>query len=443
MRAPFLISLGIAFGVVGIFLFQQFFNIRTIAQNVEEYIPNTLRQKIVPSETFKNFLEEKITGLQNSGQMFILADLTSMQLDVYKDNVSLLSVPIKAKGREGSWWETPAGLYSVKTKEKNHFSSIGEVYMPWSMQFQGNFFVHGIPYYPGGKEVSTNYSGGCIRLENDDAKKVFDLIERGAPLVVYENATSTLNSEKSYTFGPSTLTAENFLVADLTDGFTFASHGPDTDIPASVASNLLVAIVAAEYMDIERKITIDPSDLVTTVRPRLAAGKKYAVHDYLYLLLQESSQEASHVLARALGTSRTVDVITAKAEAIGMEKTKFTQASMFQSENRTTPSDLYQLLRYMYFNRKFLLTISADTAETRIYGAPAFSDIENLSLFKGDPQFVGGVVGDSVNGHTGLFVFEIPFGETVRPVGIILDGSKNVEADVQAIRSFVATSFRK
>ena len=52
-------------------------------------------------------------------------------------------------------------------------------------------------------------------------------------------------------------------------------------------------------------------------------------------------------------------------------------------------------------------------------------------------------MGDSVNGHTGLFVFEIPFGETVRPIGIILDGSKNVEADVQAIRSFVATSFRK
>lgn len=443
MRAPFLISLGVAFGVVGIFLFQQFFNIRTIAQNVGEYLPNTLQQKIVPNETSKNFLEEEIVRLQNSGQMFILANLTSMQLDVYKDNASLLSVPIRAKGREGSWWETPAGLYSIKTKEKNHLSSIGNVYMPWSMQFQGNFFIHGLPYYPSGKEVSTDYSGGCIRLETADAKRVFDSIAQGTPLVVYENATSSVNLEKVYTFGPGTVTAERFLVADLTDGFTFASEGSDDEISASIAQDLLVAVVSAEYMDIERKITADSSDNVPTLKPRLEAGKRYAVYDYLHVLLQESSQEAVHVLARALGTSRTIDLITAKAKAVGMEKTQFAKASLSEGQSSTTASDLYQLLRYMYFNRKFLLTISADTAETRIYGVPAFSRIENYNLFKGDVQFVGGSVRNSVNGQTAVFVFDIPFGELVRPVGIIVDGSQNVEADVQAIRSFVATSFRK
>ncbi len=443
MRAPLLISLGIAFGVVGIFLFQQFFNIRTIAQNVEGYLPNTLRQKIVPNETSKNFLEEEISRLQSSGQMFVLANLTTMQLDVYKDNVSLLSIPIKAKGREGSWWETPAGLYSIKTKEKNHLSSIGNVYMPWSMQFQGNFFIHGLPYYPDGTEVSTNYSGGCIRLETADAKKVFDLITQGTPLVVYENVTNVINFEKVYTFGPSTITAEHFLVADLADGFTFASEGSGDETSASIAQDLLIAIVSAEYMDIERKITVDPSDNISTLKPRLEAGKKYTVYDYLYILLQESSQEAVHVLARALGTSRTIDLITAKAKAIGMEKTRFTKTTIAEGQSNTTVSDLYQLLRYMYFNRKFLLTISADTAETRIYGAPAFSGIENHNLFKGDAQFVGGSVRSSVNGQTAVFVFDIPFGETARPVGIILDGSKNVEADVRAIRSFVMTSFRK
>ena len=315
--------------------------------------------------------------------------------------------------------------------------------MPWSMQFQGNFFIHGLPYYPSGKEVSTNYSGGCIRLETADAKRVFDLIAQGTPLVVYENATSSSNFEKVYTFGPGAITAERFLVADLTDGFTFASEGSDSEISPSIAQDLLIAVVSAEYMDIERKITVDSSDIIPTLKPRLEAGKKYAVYDYLYILLQESSQEAVHVLARALGTSRTVDLIAAKANAIGMEKTQFTKASVSEVQGSTTASDLYQLLRYMYFNRKFLLTISADTAETRIYGAPAFSGIENFNLFKGDTQFVGGSVRNSTNGQTGVFVFDIPFGEVVRPVGIIVDGSKDMQADVQVIRTFTQTSFRK
>ena len=82
MRTYLLIFLGAVFGITGIFLVQHFFGIRTIAQNVQEYIPNVLRQKVVPNELSKNFLESEIVRLQNSGEMFVLANLTSMQLDV-------------------------------------------------------------------------------------------------------------------------------------------------------------------------------------------------------------------------------------------------------------------------------------------------------------------------------------------------------------------------
>lgn len=441
MRAFLLIGLGVVFGVVGIYSFQHFFGTRTIAQTVEEYIPNTLRQKLVHTESSKNFIESEIVRLKQTGEMFVLANLTTMQLDVYEKGVPTLSFPIQAKGREGSWWETPAGVYSVKIKAKNHLSSIGNVYMPWSMQFQGNFFIHGLPYYPDGTLVSTSYSGGCIRLNTDDAEKVYKVVERGVPVVVYEDSISASGVVKPYTFGPGSLTADNFLVADLTDGFTFASQDADQKISGWITTNLLTAIVSAEYMDIERKISVDVSDQVSTKKPRIEAGEKYAVYDYLYILLQESSQEAVHVLARALGLSRTIDLISQKAEAIGMEKSTFVDLNKGDSLNVTTTSDVYQLLRYMYFNRKFLLTISANTAETRVYGAPAFSGIENSNLFVGDSQFVGGAI-DNTN-SSGYFVFEASFGETNRPVAIIIHNSKDLQGDVQRLRSFVQNSFKQ
>lgn len=442
MRHTLLIFIGVFLGFVGTYMFQHFFSLRTLAQGIEEYIPNTLRQKITPFETSKNFLEDEITRLKTGGEKFVLANLTTMQLDVYENGIPSLSVPIQAKGREGSWWETPAGLYSIKIKSKNHLSSIGNVYMPWSMQFQGNFFIHGLPYYPDGTLVSTSYSGGCIRLHTEDAEKVFNVVERGTPVVVYEESAHSTEFQKKYTFGPSRVTAQNFLVADLTNGFTFSSQESDVNIDPDIATDLLTAIVSAEYMDIERNIMTDVSDQVSTIKPRLESGRKYTVYDYLYILLQESSQEAVHALARALGLSRTTDLIAQKAQAIGMEHSQFANTEAVASLQSTTPSDMYQLLRYMYFNRKFLLTISADTAETRIYGTPAFKNIENFNLFKGDSEFVGGAVRQKEIGTDGVFVFDIPFGDTNHPVAFILYNSQNLKGDVEAMRTFVQTSFR-
>jgi hypothetical protein len=119
---------------------------------------------------------------------FIEANLTAMTLTVYREGASVLTVPIKSKGREGSWWETPSGLYRAEAKEDVHFSSFGQVYMPWSIPFQGNFFIHGWPYHEDGTPVPEGYSGGCMRLEDVYAKQVYDLVEVGMPILVFEEA---------------------------------------------------------------------------------------------------------------------------------------------------------------------------------------------------------------------------------------------------------------
>ncbi len=117
---------------------------------------------------------------------FIEADLEAMKITLYENGVAKETVPIASKGRDGSWWETPTGRYAVLGKETEHFSSIGQVWMPWSIQFYGNFFIHGWPHYDDGTPVPPSYSGGCIRLSNENAEKVFRFAAKGMPIIILD-----------------------------------------------------------------------------------------------------------------------------------------------------------------------------------------------------------------------------------------------------------------
>ena len=121
---------------------------------------------------------------------YILADLTNMKIFLYNDDKLVSEYPIVSKGKPGSYYETPAGEFYIKSKQKNKFSSIGHVYMPYSMQFYGNFFLHGIPYYPDGTRVSTNYSGGCIRIADADMVNIYNFADTKTKIKIENTATN-------------------------------------------------------------------------------------------------------------------------------------------------------------------------------------------------------------------------------------------------------------
>src|SRR3989339_1017591 len=194
---PALILVG---GVVGVFVGTYY----TSQAKVYEYQleiktpegdTTALQYGIWPELAHVDFFKKVREGFIEGKANFIEANLTAMQMLVYEDGQLLFTVPIKSKGKEGSWWETPSGLYRAEAKEKTHFSSFGHVYMPWSIPFQGNFFIHGWPYYPDGTPVKEGYSGGCIRLEDVYAKQVYEHIKVGMPILVFEE-----ESEKAFSY---------------------------------------------------------------------------------------------------------------------------------------------------------------------------------------------------------------------------------------------------
>lgn len=375
---------------------------------------------------------------------FIEADLSAMKLSVYRNGTSVLSVPIKTKGREGSWWETPAGLYKIETKEENHFSSIGHVYQPWSLAFQGNFFIHGWPYYRDGSQVSTTFSGGCIRLETEDAKAVYAYASLGMPVLVYTK--DFVSDSFSYEdLGPK-LTAPRYFVADLKSNTVFLSKGQNEEVPIASITKLMTALTAAEYINLDKEITIVPKDLVTTSVPRLKEGQSISVFQLLFPLLMESSNESAWAIAR------TFDRVSApggfivrmneKARAIGMPHTSFVDPAGSGTGNVSTAEDLFMFLKYILNNRSFIFTVSSGSLVKSAYGTTMYTDLKNFNLIPEEKSFVGGKIGKTIAaGETYAGVFTRTFRGEERSIAVIMFGSTDIYGDVSRALSFVTARY--
>lgn len=375
------------------------------------------------------------------GATFVEADLSGMVLRVYTDGTVAREFKILTKGREGSWWETPAGVYRIESREENHFSSFGQVYQPWSMAFQGNFFIHGWPYHADGTPVSSQFSGGCIRLSNEDAQAVYGLVGVGTPVIVFEQDFAS--DAFTYAKRQPNVTATAFLAADLKNNSVLAEKGSREVVPVASLTKFVTALVAAEYINLDKPITITQSMIVETSRARLVPESGVQAFQLLYPLLMESSNEAAEALARSVGLDRFVNLMNKKAEAIGMNRTHFADPAGRKFENVSTAEDLFVLLKYVYNNRSFVLKISTGELNTSAYGAPIYGDLQNFNNF-GVPnaEFVGGKVGQTLAaGNTAIAVYNLTIQGEERPVAFVLLNSQDVKTDMQEMVAYVLRAY--
>ncbi len=313
---------------------------------------------------------------------FVEADLSDMQLKVYKDGEVVIDVPIKTKGKEGSWWETPVGVYSVKSKARNHFSTFGHVYQPWSLVFQGNFFIHGWPYYPDGTPVSSQYSGGCIRLSDENAQLVYEAVEVGTPVLVYK---SPIEAPELPTFSGSPDAAGTYAIVDVPSGATIRSREAGAQIPFGQAIDLLTALTAVDYINIESRVNVDQPG-----SPRLAGLGSASVLDLLRLMLSEHDAGAAHAIAGARNEQAFVKYMNAKASAIGMGHTQVVSVDAADPGNTTTIADLAVLARYLAENRSFVLGLTKAARGNLAYDPPIWSDLRFSDELLALPGFFGG-----------------------------------------------------
>ncbi len=360
-----------------------------------------------------------------SAGKFIAADLVDMKLYLYEDGAEIAEYPITKKGRPGTAWETPSGFYSVQTKEEEHFSSIGRVYMPYSMQFYGNYFLHGHTYYPDGTPTSATFSGGCIRLGTEDAKKVFEFAEIGTKLFVYDSKQSDPPPPLALERIPMPpIAAQSYLVADLDTGDVYMERNAGVEQPIASATKLMTALVANETISFDKVISVPEGGLVVPPDLNNTASKVFAVENLLYPLLMLSSDAVAEALASYYGSGNFVRWMNTTARALNMRSTEYADASGVSPGTTSTPDDLFRLAVYLANKKSFVLKIvnTENKTITSEDGSPY--EIENMR--------------DAV-----LSVLTFPVGEATRRVAIIVLGSNDRAQDATHLAEWITNAARE
>jgi len=375
----------------------------------------------------------------------VVADLGEMTLRIYQDGVVEKEYPIRSKGKPGSLWETPTGVYSIKTKEEKHFSSIGNVWMPYSMQFFANFFIHGWPSYPSGKPVAEGFSGGCIRMSDDAAREVFARVGKGTPVIVINNAPASRTDgddtalsffTKDMVASTPGISAENALVADLETGHVFYEKNASERKPIASISKLMTALVSVEAVNQNQAVTISKDDVKTDGDAGgLRVGEELQAGQLLWPLLLSSSNDAAMALSRTVGTNHFVSLMNEKARSLDLADTGFEEPSGLSPADHSTATDLFRLLQYLWNSKRSILDITRQRRHARW---------RNIHPFAAKDSFLGGKVGFTPEAQkTIVSLFTLPFGEfnEHRTVAIVLLGSKDIRADTERLRVWARDNF--
>ena len=126
--------------------------------------------------------------LNDIGDTYVEIDFTKQHLWFYK-NGNLITEGDVVTGNMSNNWGTPAGTYRLNYKERNATLK-GEDYaspVNYWLPFNGNIGIHDATWRSefGGEIYMTNGSHGCINSPYELAKKVFENIEAGTPIVCY------------------------------------------------------------------------------------------------------------------------------------------------------------------------------------------------------------------------------------------------------------------
>jgi D-alanyl-D-alanine carboxypeptidase len=377
----------------------------------------------------------------NSSQKYIIANLSTQELFLKEGGIIIKKISILSIGKPGSYYETPGGVYSVLHKEKTHFSSIGKVYTDYSIQFFGNFFIHGWPYYKNGTPVPSGFSGGCIRLSNEDARLVYDFASIGGHVIIISN-TNVPQKEYDYMLigaprAPS-VSAKAYLIEDAESGEVLLSENEDTPLPIASLTKLITALTSLDILNQEKEIIINNKKILETEGEsgNLYLGQKIKIRDLLYPLLLASSNDAAEALAEVFPRSYFIDQMNKKALAIGMTQTHFEDPSGLSPLNTATAHDLSTLLRYIILYKKYVLSI---TQQKEVHLEGKNVSWSNNNLFKNEPYYQGGKSGETAEAgktYLGLFVGKTKDG-TERVFSITLLGSEDGVSDIKKLLKYI------
>lgn len=134
-------------------------------------------------------MENRARGQTSKTNYLIMIDYTNCKCGIFtgsQNNWHLVKYFDIGPGAEKT--PTPSGTYAIKDKCKYFISDKG-FYCHYATRFHGAYYMHSVLYYDDGTvadpTVGAHVSHGCIRMQIENSKYVYDHCGRGTRVVVY------------------------------------------------------------------------------------------------------------------------------------------------------------------------------------------------------------------------------------------------------------------
>jgi hypothetical protein len=164
-----------------------FFNSAYLNKNIPDFSPKEFKYSFHPLAGY-DFKQLRDTVYTNKDH-FIEVNLLTQQATLYSRDGSEFQFPISSGTRRvEKGMDTKEGLFAIQWKAKKQYSVQFDstVMLNW-MGFNNGIGFHallGKSYYKYlGKK---NVSHGCVRLSREDAKIVYEKVEKGTPVLVHK-----------------------------------------------------------------------------------------------------------------------------------------------------------------------------------------------------------------------------------------------------------------
>lgn len=130
----------------------------------------------------------EVRGKDDIGKTYVEVNITRQHLWFYKDG-KLITQGSVVTGNTQRGWKTPNGTYRLNYKQKDAVLR-GENYaskVKYWMPFNGNIGLHDASWRGafGGNIYNNDGTHGCVNLPSYLAKKIFENIEEGVPVICY------------------------------------------------------------------------------------------------------------------------------------------------------------------------------------------------------------------------------------------------------------------
>jgi D-alanyl-D-alanine carboxypeptidase len=381
--------------------------------------------------------EEVRTSLSEAGVSFIDIDTIEHVVRVFSQGVLAVQAPLRSLPGKDSWCSVVPGVYQVSAVVEKQYSALLDVYLPYSVVFHGNRVLHGVPTLTDGKVVPDDYNRDCLRIATESAQSLFSFVLPDMAVVVHGNAPAPKVAGDFAARLPE-FSTPYYLIGDIDSDTVLIAGDRHAAVPIASVTKLMTALVVYDTLPLDQMVPVEESQLIESMVPRLSDRTEVSVFTLLSLLLLESSNEAAEVLAAAVGREKFIAAMNERAYALGMIDTVFTDPAGIGATNVSSAHDLWWLMRYLYLQYPFLLSITRGDAPVPAAITDGYDGVANYNLLEGDDGFYGGKIGEtSAASQTSVSVHRRTINGQERAIAVVLLGSEARSEDVRALLQYL------